>query len=135
MNNKLLFFSLILLSVLSFTLVGCEGGPPVPRLENSVTAHDPQGDQEATVFGTNETFYAVTDLRNAPENTDVRAVWTAVDVEGVNPDHQIQETILTTGSNRIYFELSNPAPWPEGRYRVDLYLEDQLQESLEFEVR
>lgn len=135
MKNRLLIFTVVLLPALAFSLLGCAVRSTPPRLENAVTARDSQGEEPTAVFDGEDTLYAVTDLKNAPDDTTVRAVWTAVDVEGVEPDFQIQETRLTTGSNRIYFELTNPAPWPTGHYRVDLYLSDQLQESLAFEVR
>ena len=125
----------IILVTLASSLIGCGISASPPRLENAVTARDSQGEESTMVFGTEDTLYAVAELESAPDETTVRAVWTAVDVEGVEPDFQIQETSLTTGSNRIYFELTNPAPWPTGRYRVDLYLSDTLQESLGFEIR
>jgi hypothetical protein len=126
---------LILSLLLTALLAGCAGSSSPPRLENSLTALDSQGEEPTAVFGGGDTLYAVTDLENAPDDTTVRAVWTAVEVEGVEPEFQIQETSLTTGTNKIYFELTNPAPWPPGSYRVDLYLNGQLQDSLDFEIR
>jgi len=55
--------------------------------------------------------------------------------EGVEPDFFIDETELTSGSNTLTFQLSNDAPWPAGQYKVDLYLNDELDRTLEFEVR
>jgi hypothetical protein len=98
-------------------------------------AFDSAGDQPTTIFGQNDVLYAVVQLTNAPDDTVVKAIWIAVDVEGVDPDFQIEETELETGSGELYFELSNTSPWPTGSYRVDLYLNGEMNQSLSFIIQ
>ena len=98
-------------------------------------ARDYEGTQRTATFGPSEVFYCVVELKNAPDDTTVKASWTAVDVEGADPDTFITETVLTSGSGNLHFELSNDNLWPTGRYKVDLYLNDELDRTLEFEVR
>jgi hypothetical protein len=33
------------------------------------------------------------------------------------------------------FTLSNDQPWPVGKYKADIYLDDKLDRTLEFEVQ
>jgi hypothetical protein len=83
-------------------------------------------------------FYAVADLKNAPQGTAVTSKWTAVDVIDTEAGLEFQEqTVDITEdafSGTIYFQLSNDDGWPAGLYRVDVYLNDTLAQSLEFNV-
>jgi hypothetical protein len=97
-------------------------------------ATDPQAENPTTTFSTQDTFYAVVDLDNAPDDTNVRAVWYAVDVEGENPETKINETQINTGSSQLHFELENTSPWPKGDYKVELFINDKLEQTLEFQV-
>ena len=98
-------------------------------------AKDPEGNQPTTTFSPEDTFYAVIELDNAPEDTAVRAEWTAVNVEGAEPNLEIDSAEITTGSGQIHFSLENNTPWPEGEYQVDLFIEEELETTLEFEVQ
>jgi hypothetical protein len=98
-------------------------------------AKDPEGSQPTTTFAPDDTFYAVIELDNAPEDTQVRAEWTAVDVAGEEPNTPIDSAQLSTGSGQLHFSLENNTPWPEGEYKVDLFIEDELERTLEFEVK
>lgn len=62
-------------------------------------------------------------------------MWTAVDAEGVDANFQIDEAELTSGSGTLTFNLSTDGLWPAGAYKVELYLNDKLDRTLEFEVR
>jgi len=98
-------------------------------------ARDEEGTERTTTFGPGEVFYCVVELKNAPDDTTVKASWTAVDVEGADPNTFLDEAVLSSGSGSLHFELSNDNLWPNGRYKVDLYLNDELDRTLEFEVR
>jgi hypothetical protein len=98
---------------------------------------DPDGNQPTTVYGQEDVFYAIVDLANAPEDTVVRAVWFAVNVEGEAPDTQIDDVSVTSDDARLTFDLTNATGmiWPTGTYRVDLYLNDKLTDTLSFSVQ
>jgi hypothetical protein len=106
-----------------------------PNFDSTKMALDPEGEQPTTVFSPQDTFYAVVDLKNAPDDTAVRAEWVAVDVEGEESDFVIDSTEITTGSNQLHFNLKNDSPWPAGEYQVNLYIDDELEETLEFQVQ
>ncbi len=102
----------------------------------AVLLHYTQGTaQTTTVFAQDEVFYCVVDLANAPDDTTVKAAWSVVEAEGVEPNYPLDETELTNGSADLHFELSNNMLWPVGKYKVDLYLNAELDQTLEFEVQ
>ena len=105
------------------------------NIKDAIMARDYDGTDPTTVFAQDETFYCVVDLANAPDDTTVKASWVAIDAEGAEPNTFIDEAELTTGSNSLHFELSNSGLWPVGTYKVDLYLNEELDQTLEFEVR
>ena len=134
MSKKFFQFLLPVMILLLVTLA-CGFSVSSANIEDLQMARDPDGLETTTVFNQDDGFYAVMNLKNAPEDTLVKAVWTAVDVEGAEPDYEITATEITTGSAPVYFELTNPNPWPTGSYQVEIYLNDELQETLAFEVR
>jgi len=62
-------------------------------------------------------------------------VWIAVNAEGTDPNFVINETEFVSGSGVVYFELSNTNLWPVGTYKVDVYMNDVLTKTVNFEVR
>jgi hypothetical protein len=133
--SKRTFYIAFSAAVILFSMFACEFSASTANIDEAVMARDPEGEQPTTVFGPNDVFYCVVDLANAPDDTTVRAEWTAVNVEGVDPNTAIDQTELTTGSGELNFELSNTSPWPSGAYKVDLYLNGELDRTLEFTVQ
>jgi hypothetical protein len=122
-------------AVLLWVIIACGVSASTANIKDAKMALDPDGNQPTTVFSPEATFYCVVDLANAPDDTVVKAVWTAAQVEDVEPDFYLGEKDITLGSGRIHFELSNDNLWPTGKYKVDLYLNGELDRTLEFEVR
>ena len=125
----------IALALVMMTVVACSGS--TANISDAKMARDKDGADATTTFAATDTFYSVVTLANAPDDTQVKAVWTAVSAAGVDPNKQLNETPLTSGSALLNFKLSNQSPWPTGKYRVDLFLNDQKDpvKSLDFEVR
>lgn len=88
---------------------------------------------ETYVFTPDEPFYAIVDLSNAPEETKSKAVWTAVDVEGVELNTQI-DVVELEGSGELTFSLTNNGPWPAGIYQVEIFVNGTLDSTLQFAV-
>jgi hypothetical protein len=126
---------LLTITVLLLAIVACEFSASTANIAEAQMARDPEGNQPTNVFGPNDTFYCVVKLANAPDDTTVKSAWTAVQVEGAEPNTFIDETEITSGSGTLHFELSNTNPWPVGTYKVDLYLNGELDRTLEFEVQ
>jgi hypothetical protein len=116
--------------------LACGGSFSTASIDSAILSADEEGSQETTVFAPEDTFYCIVTLANAPDDTTVKAVWTAVDVEGEEPDTLIDETETTSDGNDVLtFNLSLDSSWPTGTYKVDLYLNGTLDRTLEFEVQ
>lgn len=109
------------------------------NISDARMARDGEGSRATTTFSPKDKrFYAIVELANAPDDTVVRAVWTAVDVgKAAAPNSKIDEARTTHGDGRLTFNLSRQDPWPEGRYKVDVFLndKDKPDRTLEFEVQ
>jgi hypothetical protein len=128
---------LVWLGIVLMTLAVSACSFSTANISDAKMARDKEGKDPTTVFSPNETFYCVVELSNAPDDTAVKAVWTAVDVEGAKPNTKIDETSITSGSGQLQFDLTNEGLWPVGEYKVDLFLNDAQEptRTLEFEVR
>lgn len=126
---------LIVGSMLVFMLLACGFNFSTANISAAKTATDPEGASPTTVFAQDDVMYAIVTLDNAPDDTIVKASWVAVEAEGVDPNFVIDEAELTSGSGVLQFDLSNDKLWPVGKYKVDLYLNNELNRSLDFEVQ
>jgi hypothetical protein len=115
--------------------LACSFNASTASIKSAEMARDNEGTQPTTTFSPQDTFYCNVELANAPDDTKVKAVWTAVQVDGTDPDTKIDETEITSGSGTLHFKLSNDNPWPTGKYKVDLYLNDKLAKTVEFQVQ
>lgn len=114
----------------SSSSIASSAQPKPSGFVNNVTmAQDTQGANKdplnpTTVFGPNSTFHAVVRTQNAPANTKFKSVWYAVDVgSAAAPNTLIDETDLTTdGTRNIDFTLAPSTNWPNGSYRVEIYV-------------
>lgn len=130
--------TLLLIAVLAMlTLTAAECSVSTANISNAFMSADPDGNSPTTVFQGDSIFYAVVDLANAPDDTTLKAMWYAVNAQGVEANFFIDEASITTSDGRLNFNLQNQAGmlWPSGTYRVDLYLNDKLDRSLDFSVQ
>jgi hypothetical protein len=114
--------------------LACNFSASTANISDAWLARDKDGTERTTVFEPQDIFYAIVKLSNAPNDTTVKATWTAVDVAGTDPNTYLDETELTQGDGTLNFNLSNDNLWPAGKYKVDLYLNDKLDRTLDFEV-
>ena len=126
---------LLLLVVPLLLLAACEFSASTANIGSAILARDEAGTEPTTAFSPTDTFYLLVELNNAPDDTTVRAVWYAVDVGDVAPANTlIDEATLTSGSATLTFDLVSDTQWPPGTYRVELYLNDELSQTLDFSV-
>ena len=121
--------------VLLLSILACGFSASTANITNVRMARDYDGTDPTTVFTPDETFYCVADLQNAPDDSVVRADWYAVEVEGAEPNTFIDSAEVTSGSSSLHFELNNNGPWPIGTYKVELYLNEELKDTIEFSVQ
>ena len=119
-----------------FIVIACGFNVSTAKISDAYLAREASGQYEKIdSFAQDEVFICVVELSNAPDSTVTKASWYAVDAEGVDPNYFIDEAEITGGENEVIFDLSNDSLWPAGTYRVDLYLDEELNQSLEFEVK
>ncbi len=129
--KKALYF---VFSLLVLTALACGFSASTANIGEAKMARDPEGNDPTTIFAQDDNFYAVIDLANAPDDTKVKAVWIAIEADGVDSNLTIDEVELVSAGGQLHFELSNDKQWPTGSYKVDLLLNDELDRSLEFTV-
>ena len=125
----------LVIILLALAILACGGSISTANIASARLTTDEGGAQETTVFAQDQIFYCIVELANAPDDTVVKAVWTAVSVQDTDPNLLIDEAELTSGDGTLTFNLTNDGLWPVGTYKVDLYLNDKLDRTLEFEVR
>lgn len=83
-------------------------------------------------------IHLVVTVANAPSDTKVKSVWTAVDVGSMAPANtKLDEAAVTLdASGTAHFTLSIPTSgvWPAGKYKADVYLNDKLDRTLEYTI-
>jgi hypothetical protein len=108
-------------------------------LSNGRTAFDEDGAQPSSVFGPNDAIYVVADLANAPVGTVVNSKWYYVSVEGMDPNTLIDEADLTIDqenfSGTVHFFFPAGSDWPVGTYAVELYLNNELIQTVTYSVQ
>lgn len=134
---KKIFLQMLFLSTtILFLSVSCSFGFSTANIKEAYLARDAGGNMEPVEFyAQDEVFLCVADLANAPDDTVVAAAWYAVDAQDVEPNFLIDQVSITSGSNRIFFDLANDYLWPIGTYRVDLSINEEFSQSIEFFVK
>ncbi|MBI5950438.1 MAG: hypothetical protein HY865_02160 [Chloroflexi bacterium] len=130
-TNKL---SIVLaLVALAVSILAC--GFSTANIGDAWLSTDAEGSNHTTTFSQSDTINLFVDLRNAPDDTELKVAWIAVNAEGVDPNYLLNETNFTSSDDTVHFDLSNDNLWPVGSYKVDVYLNGTLDRSLTFEVQ
>src|SRR5947207_7629558 len=81
------------------------------------------------------TIHCIANLNKAKKGTKVRFVWKMIDVAG-SKDKEIKTTDYTTNSfeNKVHGYLTLPYDWPKGTYGVEVYIDGELDKSVEYTV-
>lgn len=134
MRKRTVLISLSILALAAASLA-CGFSATTANISDAWLSTDPEGQSKTTVFAPDQPFYMVANLKNAPDDTTVKASWYLVEAEGMDPNQLIDEAEITGGDNTLYFDLTSEQLWPVGKYKVDLYIDDELSKTLEFEVQ
>ena len=141
--KRFLAFVIVILAA-TVVLSACEFSVSTANIQQAVLAKDVKGDNfepvdPTSTFPTDQPMlHLVVAVANAPSDTKVKAAWTAVDVGEVAPANTlIAETEVTlNASGNAHFTLSIPdtGVWPVGKYKVDVYLNDKLDRTVNYTV-
>ncbi len=125
----------IFLPLIILVSVACSFSASTANISDAYMARDEAGDDRTDVFSPDDDFHCIVEVANAPDDTEVKATWYAVEVEGIDPDSQIAAFDMKTGDATIPFNLTNENPWPVGSYKVDISLNGEVEKTLEFSVQ
>lgn len=142
MKKQTLFYSgcvaaMVMLSVIMFN--ACTFNVSTANISGADLVKvlpDGKSEKVGTVYHPNDgAFHLYVTVSNAPEDTKVKASWFAVGTNA-GKDELIDENEVTLGNqSQIDFSLSLPRPWPTGKYKVNLFLNNKADKSIDFEVR
>ena len=136
------FSLLVTWLLLAGIFAGCSFSISTANIAQAVLAKDVKGDtfepvEPTSTFPSDQAVvHLVVTVANAPSDTKVKTVWTAVDVGDAAPANtKIDEAELTmdaSGNAHFTLSLPNSGVWPAGKYKVEIYLNDKLNRTLEY---
>jgi hypothetical protein len=137
MKVNRLFFVVLAVLALSFASLACEFSASTANISNVYLSTDEAGTQSTTAYSPDAaSFFCYFDLKNAPDDTVVKGTWTLISAEGYDPNQEIDSAELTGSDSTYYFSLGRGADlWPVGQYKIDLYLNGELAQTVTFEVK
>jgi hypothetical protein len=126
-------FSLLIGATIFASVVNAEK----PKIE-AVIAKD-KDTRPATTFAADvPKLYAFFRSTGTKTGDSLRGVWIAEDVgDAAAKETKIDEATLTASEDNFYgaFSLTKPTKgWPVGKYRVEIYLGDELATSTKFTI-
>src|SRR5512139_4271591 len=133
-----------LLLLVSILLGACSFSISTANITQAVLAKDVKGDtfepvNPTSTFPTDQSVInLVVTVANAPSETKVKTVWAAVDVGDAAPANtkidEAEVTMDNSGNAHFTLSLPNSGTWPAGKYKVEIYLNDKLDRTLEYTV-
>lgn len=93
------------------------------------------GDSTTVFEPSDHKIHCVMNLNKAKGGTKIRTVWVAADAEGAS-NQQLKSLDYTTNSfeKRISGYLTKTTDWPKGTYRVEVYVNGNLDKTIDYTV-
>lgn len=105
------------------------------EVQNLRVAKDQDGNTTSTQFKPEEDIFLVGDLDKASDDTRIKAAWIAVSAEGLDANKVLWEHEERHGDGKFSIKLPREAgERPAGKYKVDLYINGDVDKSIEFEM-
>jgi hypothetical protein len=83
-------------------------------------------------FKPNDTIYASVATEGSAPSATIRAKWSFETGQLVD---ESTRTIAPNNRERTEFHISKPDGWPAGKYKLEVFLNDQATETKNFDVR
>jgi len=115
--------------------------PGPTSISNARTAFDQDGNSPTTTFAPSDDFYIVFDLNDGKVGDSIDAKWYGAENEGDAPNFMFYEQNYSldqevSSVQTVYFQIfKTEGDWPAGPYKVELYLNGSLAQTVNFEVR
>jgi hypothetical protein len=93
------------------------------------------GEDTTTFEQGDRTIHCVINLNKAKGGTNIKFVWKAVDVTGIQSgDLTTVEYTTKSFENLVHSHLTRPSDWPTGTYEADVYINGALDKIIKFTV-
>jgi hypothetical protein len=94
------------------------------------------GDETDTFDPGDRTIHCVTTLKSAKSGTQMKFAWWIVDADGTQ-NQKIKEIDYKTRAleNVVHGHLTLPQDWPAGKYKVQVYINGDLDKTVFYNVR
>jgi len=134
--NMKRFWLILLGFALALSVAACQSKDGVLRISDAYMAFDEIGEYPTKVYAPADIFYCIVTVLDAPEEgASLKAIWYAVNAKGIAGNTVIDEIEITTEDAVVPFILSNEGPWPTGSYKVEIYLNGELDRTIRFKVK
>lgn len=134
MFNKSMWRVWAVVALLIVTSLACDFSFSTANIGDAYMATDADGKNKTKEFAQTDDIYAVLELKNAPDDTELKAIWYVVEVEGEDPNSKILESDISGSDGQYNFSLTNDSLFPIGTYKVEILLNDELEKTLTFSV-
>jgi len=93
------------------------------------------GEETDTFSPSDHQIHCVAELNKAKRGVTVKFIWKAVDVEG-SRDKEIKTLDYQTNSfeKTVHGQLKLPRDWPKGRFGVEIYIDNELDKTIEYTI-
>jgi len=94
------------------------------------------GDPTSTFEPGDRTVHCVTTLKEAKSGTNMKFSWWIVDADGTK-NQKIKDIDYTTRAleNVVHGHLTLPQDWPQGKYKVQVYINGDLDKTAFYSVQ
>jgi hypothetical protein len=107
------------------------------RISTATLSRDPAGNEATTLFAPSDHTMYVNVLLSGPGNgATVRHVWTQVS-DSFLPDRILcdEEAVVEDDKNATHAKATYSEDWPIGTYKTEIYLNGNLERTLNWSVR
>jgi uncharacterized protein YfaS (alpha-2-macroglobulin family) len=96
---------------------------------------DPADDAVVVFAPGDHTIHVVTRLKDSKSGTQMKFAWWVVNAEGAQ-NEKIKEIDYSTKAleNVVHAHLTLPKDWPRGKYKVDVYVNGNLDKTVPYAV-
>jgi len=94
------------------------------------------GEETDTFNSKDRTIHCVTTLKDAKSGTQMKFSWFVVDAEGGKTE-KIRDIDYTTRAleNIVHGHLTLPQDWPSGKYKVEVFVNGNLEKTAQYSVK
>jgi hypothetical protein len=94
------------------------------------------GEETDTFTSKDRTIHCVTTIKDAKSGTQMKFSWYVVEAEG-GKNEKIRDIDYTTRAleNVVHGHLIAPRDWPPGKYKVEVYVNGNLEETVPYTVQ